>query len=138
MGYFLSITLTATSTITQDDGLQARYVPVSQLPTTPLQQTAIAIIFLMTVLSVLIWGTRMYYRFRKKQIGLGKFPTTLHFCPSFLLTVLDDGLVTIATVRTIVPRHVCLLTKLFSYSLSASSSQTITVSHYSRHYNANG
>jgi hypothetical protein len=66
------------SNMSGNDGLRARYVPVSELPTTPMQQGAIAIIFLVTALSVLIWAVRIYYRLSKKQIGLGKFPTTLH------------------------------------------------------------
>ncbi|RBR11054.1 uncharacterized protein FIESC28_09199 [Fusarium coffeatum] len=59
------------------ESLRARYVPVSELPTTPLQQGAIAIIFLMTALSVLIWALRFYYRFSKKQIGLDDWLVTL-------------------------------------------------------------
>ncbi|CAG7559401.1 unnamed protein product, partial [Fusarium equiseti] len=62
------------------ESLRARYVPISELPSTPLQQGAIVIIFLMTALSVFIWALRFYYRFSKKQIGL------------------DDWLVTIAMV----------------------------------------
>ncbi|KAJ4122950.1 hypothetical protein NW768_009941 [Fusarium equiseti] len=72
------------------ESLRARYVSVSELPTTPLQQGAIAIIFLMTALSVLIWALRFYYRFSKKQIGL------------------DDWLVTIAmlfSVGLVIPNY---------------------------------
>lgn len=67
------------------ESLRARYVPVSELPSTPLQQGAIAIIFLMTALSVLIWALRFYYRFSKKQIGLGKLPTS---CDPFMFCLL--------------------------------------------------
>ncbi|KAH7192893.1 uncharacterized protein B0J16DRAFT_316575 [Fusarium flagelliforme] len=72
------------------ESLRARYVPISELPSTPLQQGAIAIIFLMTSLSVLIWALRFYYRFSKKQIGL------------------DDWLVTIAmlfSVGLVIPNY---------------------------------
>ncbi|KAM5516794.1 CFEM domain-containing protein, partial [Fusarium oxysporum f. sp. phaseoli] len=51
-------------------GLRSRYVPVSQLPTTPLQQSAIAIIFLMTSLAFVTCGARIYTRLSKKQVGI--------------------------------------------------------------------
>lgn len=52
--------------------LQTRgYVPVSELGTTPMQQGAIAIIFLSMSLALLTWGFRMYSRFSTKQLGMG-------------------------------------------------------------------
>jgi hypothetical protein len=62
-------------------GLQPRYTPVSQLPTTPLQQSAIAIIFLMTSLAFITWAARMYERCSKRQVGIGEFPVTLYMRP---------------------------------------------------------
>ncbi|KAK7429462.1 hypothetical protein QQZ08_004054 [Neonectria magnoliae] len=51
-------------------GVKARWIPVSQLSTTPLQQGAIAIIFLMTFLAFIVWAIRMYSRVTTKQIGV--------------------------------------------------------------------
>lgn len=47
------------------------YVPVGELGTTPMQQGAIAIIFLAMALALLTWGFRMYSRFSTKQLGMG-------------------------------------------------------------------
>ncbi|KAM0430092.1 hypothetical protein ACHAPT_006098 [Fusarium lateritium] len=47
-----------------------RYVPVGELGTTPMQQGAIAIIFLAMSLALLTWGFRMYSRFSTKQLGM--------------------------------------------------------------------
>ncbi|KAF5009282.1 hypothetical protein FDECE_4494 [Fusarium decemcellulare] len=51
-------------------GLKPRYIPVSQLPTTSLQQGAMAIIFLMTFLAFAFWIVRMYSRLSTKQLGI--------------------------------------------------------------------
>ncbi|CAM1501351.1 Fc.00g105130.m01.CDS01 [Cosmosporella sp. VM-42] len=66
-GFSLSLT---------DAGLEARYIPVSELPTTPLQQGAIAIIFLMTFLAFTVWGIRIYSRVTTKQLGIDDWLTT--------------------------------------------------------------
>ncbi|KAH6954807.1 hypothetical protein DER45DRAFT_616140 [Fusarium avenaceum] len=58
-------------------GLRPRYVPVSQLPTTPLQQSAIAIIFLMTSLAFITWAARMYARCSKRQLGTDDWLVTI-------------------------------------------------------------
>ncbi|WXC63465.1 hypothetical protein SNK03_009286 [Fusarium graminearum] len=60
---------------------QAHYIPVSERPTAPLQRGAIAIIFIMTALSVLVWAVRIYSRLSRKQVGL------------------NDWLVTVVTIR---------------------------------------
>ncbi|KAF4975770.1 hypothetical protein FZEAL_7486 [Fusarium zealandicum] len=57
-------------TVVASAGLQARYVPVSEIATTPLQQGGFAIIFLVTSLAFTIWGIRMYSRFSAKQLGI--------------------------------------------------------------------
>ena len=49
------------------------YVPVGELGTTPMQQGAIAIIFLAMALALLTWGFRMYSRFSTKQLGMGMY-----------------------------------------------------------------
>ncbi|CAG1962463.1 unnamed protein product [Fusarium graminearum] len=46
-----------------------RYL-ISERPTAPLQRGAIAIIFIMTALSVLVWAVRIYSRLSKKQVSL--------------------------------------------------------------------
>ncbi|KAF4466689.1 CFEM domain-containing [Fusarium albosuccineum] len=89
--------------------LQTRgYVPVGDLGTTPLQQSAIAIIFLMMTLALLTWGTRMYSRFSTKQLGIGMHPTEDHHIRNLPVKLietllipdfLDDWLVTAAMVR---------------------------------------
>ncbi|KAF5620209.1 integral membrane protein PTH11 [Fusarium sp. NRRL 52700] len=53
------------------------YVPVSDLPTNSTQQTGIAIICFMTSLAFVTWGTRMYSRFSKKQIGIDDWFVTV-------------------------------------------------------------
>ncbi|KAF4459081.1 CFEM domain-containing [Fusarium albosuccineum] len=50
--------------------LEPRYIPVSQLPTTSLQQGAMAIIFLTTFLAFAFWIVRMYSRLSTKQLGI--------------------------------------------------------------------
>ncbi|KAF7562140.1 hypothetical protein G7046_g1982 [Stylonectria norvegica] len=57
--------------------LNVRYIPVSELPTTPRQQGAIAIIFLMTFLALTTWGFRMYSRISTKQFGIDDWLTTI-------------------------------------------------------------
>lgn len=54
-----------------DTGIKARYIPVTELATTPMQQGAIAIIFLMTFLAFAIWAVRVYSRVSTKQFGIG-------------------------------------------------------------------
>lgn len=61
------------SSMTGNGDPQAHYIPVSERPTAPLQRVAIAIIFIMTALSVLVWAVRIYSRLSKKQVSLGKF-----------------------------------------------------------------
>lgn len=54
-----------------DTGIKARYIPVTELPTTSMQQGAIAIIFLMTFLAFAVWAVRVYSRVTTKQFGIG-------------------------------------------------------------------
>ncbi|KAJ3527008.1 hypothetical protein NM208_g10919 [Fusarium decemcellulare] len=72
-------------TASSSAGLKPRYIPVSQLPTTSLQQGAMAIIFLMTFLAFAFWTVRMYSRLSTKQLGIG----------------LDDWLATVAMLFSI-------------------------------------
>ncbi|CAF3495559.1 unnamed protein product [Fusarium graminearum] len=58
------------SSMTGNGDPQAHYIPVSERPTAPLQRVAIAIIFIMTALSVLVWAVRIYSRLSKKQVSL--------------------------------------------------------------------
>ncbi|KAM5359875.1 hypothetical protein ACJZ2D_014130 [Fusarium nematophilum] len=60
------------------EGLQPRadYIPVGDLATTSLQQSAIAIIFFMTSLAFAVWAIRMYSRFSTKQLGLDDWLAT--------------------------------------------------------------
>lgn len=69
--------------MTGNDDPGGRYMPFSELPTSPLQQGAIAIILIMTALSVLVWAVRIYSRLSKKQVGLGKFRTQGMFSVAF-------------------------------------------------------
>lgn len=72
----LSVVVMGVSAV--DAEIKARYIPVSQLATTPLQQSAVAIIFLMTFLAFTVWGIRVYSRVLTKQFGVGTrltFPT---------------------------------------------------------------
>lgn len=58
----------------QQQDLQTRgYIPVSELGTTPMQQGAIAIIFVSMSLALLTWAFRMYSRFSTKQLGMGMY-----------------------------------------------------------------
>ncbi|PTD09655.1 hypothetical protein HYE67_006479 [Fusarium culmorum] len=87
---FVPRTRRLSSSMTRNDDPRGGYVPVSELPTSPLQQGAIAIIFILAALSVLVWATRIYYRCNKKQVGL------------------DDWLVTAATmflIGLVVPNY---------------------------------
>ncbi|KAH6973068.1 hypothetical protein BKA56DRAFT_659954 [Ilyonectria sp. MPI-CAGE-AT-0026] len=59
-----------------DTSIKARYIPVTELPTTPMQQGAIAIIFLMTFLAFAIWGVRVYSRVTTKQFGIDDWLVT--------------------------------------------------------------
>lgn len=63
------------------------YVPVGDLPTTPMQQGAIAIIFLAMSLALLTWGFRMYSRFSTKQLGMDDWLATAAMAFSVALTV---------------------------------------------------
>ncbi|RMJ19627.1 hypothetical protein BHE90_001751 [Fusarium euwallaceae] len=63
------------------------YVPVGELGTTPMQQGAIAIIFLAMSLALLTWGFRMYSRFSTKQLGMDDWLATAAMAFSVALTV---------------------------------------------------
>ncbi|KAF5026998.1 hypothetical protein F66182_872 [Fusarium sp. NRRL 66182] len=63
-------------TSTSMAGLQPRYIPVTDLPTTRLQQGAVAIIFIMTSLAFVFWAARMYARYSKKQLGIDDWLAT--------------------------------------------------------------
>lgn len=60
-----------------------RYPPVSELATTPLQQSAIAIIFTFNALALVVYLLRMYSRISTKQVGIGRllFSTTTTIFP---------------------------------------------------------
>jgi hypothetical protein len=68
MSAAVGVDLYASST---NETLHKPWLPVSELPTTNLQQGAIAIIILFPVLAFLVWGVRMYSRWSTKQVGIG-------------------------------------------------------------------
>ncbi|KAH8650726.1 hypothetical protein BGZ61DRAFT_375548 [Ilyonectria robusta] len=70
-----------------DAEIKARYIPVSQLATTPLQQSAVAIIFLMTFLAFTVWGIRVYSRVLTKQFGVDDWLVTAAMAFSLALVV---------------------------------------------------
>ncbi|KAK1990447.1 hypothetical protein LX36DRAFT_592576 [Colletotrichum falcatum] len=50
--------------------VEARWANVEDLPSSPMQQVIMAIIFTSTISALLIWALRMYSRFSSKQLGL--------------------------------------------------------------------
>ncbi|CEF84059.1 hypothetical protein FGSG_13226 [Fusarium graminearum PH-1] len=74
---FVSRTRRLSSSMTGNDDPWGRYMPFSELTTTPFQQGTIAIIFIMTALSILVWAVRIYSRLSKKQVGLNDWLVTV-------------------------------------------------------------
>ncbi|RSL46864.1 hypothetical protein CEP54_013658 [Fusarium duplospermum] len=74
-------------TSSANETLRKPWLPVSELPTTNLQQGAIAIIFLFPVLAFLVWGVRMYSRWSTKQVGIDDWLVTAAMIFSIGLTI---------------------------------------------------
>ncbi|KAM6536222.1 Hypothetical protein NCS54_00482400 [Fusarium falciforme] len=84
MSAAVGVDLYASST---NETLHKPWLPVSELPTTNLQQGAIAIIFLFPVLAFLVWGVRMYSRWSTKQVGIDDWLVTAAMVFSIGLTI---------------------------------------------------
>ncbi|KAF9871502.1 hypothetical protein CkaCkLH20_11149 [Colletotrichum karsti] len=54
-------------------GIEARWKDVRDIPSTPLQQAAMAILFLFTLTAFLTYVLRMYSKFTTKQVGLDDY-----------------------------------------------------------------
>ncbi|KAH7136781.1 hypothetical protein B0J13DRAFT_609649 [Dactylonectria estremocensis] len=81
----LSIVEMGVSAVDADTSIKARYIPVSEIPTTPLQQGAVGIIFLMTFLAFFVWGVRVYSRVSSKQFGVDDWLVTIAMAFSLAL-----------------------------------------------------
>lgn len=103
--------------------LTSRWMNVSQLPTTTLQQTVIAVTIALTVLAAFVYSLRLCGRIITKQVGLGKSKPRIsqHVlleawlgCYSRVLNRnTDDYLITLATVSHLLhipDRHRCIHT----------------------------
>ncbi|KAM6517791.1 hypothetical protein FSOLCH5_006559 [Fusarium solani] len=84
MSAAVGVDLYASST---NETLHKPWLPVSELPTTNLQQGAIAIIILFPVLAFLVWGVRMYSRWSTKQVGIDDWLVTAAMIFSIGLTI---------------------------------------------------
>ncbi|RSM06209.1 hypothetical protein CEP52_005834 [Fusarium oligoseptatum] len=74
-------------TSSTNETLHKPWLPVSELPTTNLQQGAMAIIFLFPVLAFLVWAVRMYSRWSTKQVGIDDWLVTAAMIFSIGLTI---------------------------------------------------
>ncbi|TDZ29896.1 hypothetical protein C8035_v003779 [Colletotrichum spinosum] len=54
-------------------GIEARWKDVSEIPSTPIQQAAMGILFTFTLLAFLSYVLRMYSKFSTKQLGLDDY-----------------------------------------------------------------